>query len=122
MEIVPPSFTGDQNSARCNENSFKYAFYAVNAAVFVACVTQDSPDAAAAFLKSISERPFLVSVLVSHGQFGDNEGIIKGVCSLLLGICMAAPPSASIDAGVLESTIKDKVGLSTFLGHVNYLS
>ena len=95
---------------------------AVNAAVFVACVTQDSPDAAAAFLKSISERPFLVSVLVSHGQFGDNEGIIKGVCSLLLGICMAAPPSAGIDAGVLESTIKDKVGLSTFLGHVNYLS
>lgn len=94
----------------------------VNATMFLACITQDSPDAVAAFLKSISERPFLVSVLVSHGQFGDNEGIIKGICSLLLGICMAAPASAGIDVHVLESTIQEKVGLSTFLGHINYLS
>jgi hypothetical protein len=35
MEIVPPSFTGDPNSARCSENSFKYAFYAMNAAVLI---------------------------------------------------------------------------------------
>ena len=33
MEIVPPSYTGDPNAARCSESAFKYGFYCFNAAV-----------------------------------------------------------------------------------------
>lgn len=95
---------------------------ALNCTIFLAFITQDSPEAVAAFLKSISERPFLVSVLVSSGQFGDNEAIIKGICSLLVGISMTAYPSPTIDPAVLEDTIKEKVGLTNFLGHINFLA
>jgi hypothetical protein len=33
MEIVPPSFTGDENAARCDESAFKYTWMVGNAAV-----------------------------------------------------------------------------------------
>lgn len=95
---------------------------ALNCTIFLVFMTQDSPGAVAAFLKSISERPFLVSVLVSNGQFGDNEAMIKGICSLLVGISMSATPSPTIDPTVLEDTIKEKVGLTNFLGHINFLA
>ncbi len=95
---------------------------ALNCTMFLVFITQDSPKAVAVFLKSISERPFLVSVLVSSGQFGDNEAIIKGICSLLVGISMTASPSPTIDPAVLEDTIKEKVGLTNFLGHINFLA
>ena len=72
-------------------------------------------------MQFISEKPFLVGVLLSESQFGDNEGIIKGVCSLVLGICLEAPASTVIDPKMLEATIKDKIGLSQYVAHLNYL-
>ena len=33
MEILPPSYTGDPNAARCSESAFKYGFFCFNAAI-----------------------------------------------------------------------------------------
>ena len=33
MEIMPPSFTGDENAARCDESAFKFTWMVGNAAV-----------------------------------------------------------------------------------------
>jgi hypothetical protein len=33
MEILPPSFTGDPNSARCDEIVFRNSFFCMNAAL-----------------------------------------------------------------------------------------
>ena len=33
MEIIPPSFTGDPNSARCHESAFTAGFICMNAGV-----------------------------------------------------------------------------------------
>lgn len=93
----------------------------LNCSIFAACITQDSPQALGSFLQSISEKPFLVGVLLSESQFGDNENIIKGVCSLLLGLCLNAPEVTGIDPKLIEETIKDKVGLSNFMAHLNFL-
>ena len=93
----------------------------LNCSIFAACITQDSPETIGRFLKCISEKPFLVGVLLSESQFGDNEGIIKGVCSLILGLCLDAPDGTGIDPKLLETTIKDGIGLSRFIAHLNYL-
>jgi hypothetical protein len=93
----------------------------LNCSIFAACIAQDSPETITRFLQCISEKPFLVGVLLSESQFGDNEGIIKGVCSLVLGICLEAPASTVIDPKMLEATIKDKIGLSQYVAHLNYL-
>mmetsp|Transcript_7259 Transcript_7259/g.11413 ORF Transcript_7259/g.11413 Transcript_7259/m.11413 type:complete len:102 (+) Transcript_7259:217-522(+) len=34
MEIIPPSFTGDPNSARCPEECFRLGMYGLNAALW----------------------------------------------------------------------------------------
>jgi hypothetical protein len=93
----------------------------LNCSIFAACMTQDSPETVTRFLRCISEKPFLVGVLLSESQFGDNESIIKGVCSLVLGLCLEAPESVAIDPKLLEATIKDRIGLSTYVAHLNYL-
>lgn len=93
----------------------------LNCSIFAACITQDSPETITRFLQCISEQPFLVGVLLSESQFGENESIIKGVCSLVLGICLGAPESTAIDPKLLEATIRDKIGLSTYVSHLNYL-
>ena len=94
----------------------------LNCSIFLSCITKDSPEVVQDFLSSISERPFLVGVLLSDSQFGDNEKILKGVCSLLLGLAMNAPETSSINPKVLEETIKEKIGLSNFIGNVNFLT
>lgn len=101
--------------------SYETTEICLNCSIFAACMTQDSPEAISKFLQYISEKPFLVGVLLSESKFGDNESFIKGVCSLLLGLCLNAPETAGIDTKLIEDTIRDKIGLTNFMSHLNFL-
>mmetsp|Transcript_8366 Transcript_8366/g.16760 ORF Transcript_8366/g.16760 Transcript_8366/m.16760 type:complete len:758 (-) Transcript_8366:67-2340(-) len=93
----------------------------LNCCVFLAAVTQASPVAVEEFLRSISERPFLVGVLLSESKFGENERMLKGICSFLIGIALNAPASSAVDSKVLKDTIENKIGLTKFFGHLNFI-
>lgn len=93
----------------------------LNCCVFLAAVTQASPVAVEEFLRSISERPFLVGVLLSESKFGENERMLKGICSFLIGIALNAPASSAVDSKVLKDTIENKIGLTRFFGHLNFI-
>lgn len=93
----------------------------LNCCVFLAAVTEASPVAVEEFLRSISERPFLVGVLLSESKFGENERMLKGICSFLIGIALNAPASSAVDSKVLEDTIQNKIGLTRFFGHLNFI-
>ena len=93
----------------------------LNCCVFLAAVTQASPVAVEEFLRSISERPFLVGVLLSESKFGENEKMLKGICSFLIGIALNAPASSAVDSKVLKDTIENKIGLTSFFGHLNFI-
>lgn len=93
----------------------------MNCSIFLAAASINYTPAIEIFLHSIRDKPFLIGVLLSENQFGESEKLMKASCALLLGLALKASSTCTVNPKVLEGAIKEKIGIDTFIGYLDFL-
>jgi len=93
----------------------------LNCSIFLAAASINYIPAIEMFLHSIRDKPFLIGVLLSENQFGESEKVMKASCALLLGLALRASTACTVSPKVLEDAIKEKIGIETFIGYLDFL-
>ena len=90
-------------------------FLIANFGVLLVAWLPKNPVAVQQFLQSISKTPFLVGAVMTENQFGDGSAVIRGVCAVLLGLCiMYAPPQSAVDPKILLKAAVEQITLERY--------